>query len=117
MQSFYGKSADVFGAIPSLHVVYPFLATVYGWPLRRFRWVAVGYFLLVCFSAVYLNHHYLIDLFVGLGIALLVMAAARTLFGALHPRFFTTPEVVLENKRPSGGGDDQVHTPLGQPEG
>jgi membrane-associated phospholipid phosphatase len=84
MQSFYGKSADVFGAIPSLHVVYPFLAMVYGWHLRRFRPVAVGYLLLVCFSAVYLNHHYLIDLFIGLGIALAVMAAARVLFGGLE---------------------------------
>jgi len=86
MQSFYGKSADVFGAIPSLHVVYPFLVMVYGWTLRRFRPVAVGYFLLVCFSAVYLNHHYMIDIFVGLGIALLVMAVARALFGALDYR-------------------------------
>lgn len=85
MQGFYGKSADVFGAIPSLHVVYPFLSMVYGWRLRRFRPFAVGYFLLVCFSAVYLNHHYLLDIFVGLGIALAVMAGARLLFGALYP--------------------------------
>jgi hypothetical protein len=83
MRGFYGKSADVFGAIPSLHVVYPFLGMIYGWHLRRFRPVAIGYFLLVCFSAVYLNHHYLIDIFIGLGIALAVMAAARALFGSL----------------------------------
>lgn len=86
MRSFYGKSADVFGAIPSLHVVYPFLAMLYGWGLRSFRPVAVGYFFLVCFSAVYLNHHYLIDIFVGLAIALAVMAVARALFGALEPQ-------------------------------
>ena len=85
MQSFYGKSADVFGAIPSLHVVYPFLAIMYGWRLRRFRPFAIGYFLLVCFSAVYLNHHYLLDIFVGLGIALTVMAASRASFGELDP--------------------------------
>ena len=48
MQGFYGKSADVFGAIPSLHVVYPFLSMIYAWPLRRFRPWAAGYFLLVC---------------------------------------------------------------------
>lgn len=84
MRSFYGKSADVFGAIPSLHVVYPFLAMIYGWHLRRFRSVAVGYFLLVCFSAVYLNHHYLLDIFVGLSIALAVMAVARAVFGPLE---------------------------------
>ncbi|MFN2548106.1 MAG: phosphatase PAP2 family protein [Myxococcales bacterium] len=85
MQGFYGKSADVFGAIPSLHIVYPFLAMMYGWRLRRFRPFAIGYFFLVCFSAVYLNHHYLLDIFVGLAIALPVMAAARLLFGALYP--------------------------------
>ena len=85
MQGFYGKSADVFGAIPSLHVVYPFLAVIYGWYLRRFRLIAATYFLLVCFAAVYLNHHYLLDIFLGLAIALAVMAAVRVAFGAVEP--------------------------------
>ena len=83
MRDFYGHSADVFGAIPSLHVVYPFLSLVYGWPLRRFRLWAIPYFFLVCFSAVYLNHHYVLDLFLGLGIASAVAVAARALFGPL----------------------------------
>jgi len=96
MQGFYGKSADVFGAIPSLHVVYPFLALIYGWQLRRFRWFAAGYFLLVCFSAVYLNHHYLLDLFIGLAIALVVMAAGRLLFGALEPQPTPAPAMARE---------------------
>ena len=86
MQGFYGKSADVFGAIPSLHVVYPFLALIYGWYLRRFRLIAAVYFLLVCFAAVYLNHHYLVDIFLGLAIALAVMAVVRAAFGAVEPR-------------------------------
>ena len=86
MQGFYGKSADVFGAIPSLHVVYPFLALIYGWYLRRFRLIAAVYFLLVCFAAVYLNHHYLVDIFLGLAIALAVMAVVRAAFGAIEPR-------------------------------
>ncbi|OLC78770.1 MAG: hypothetical protein AUH83_01635 [Deltaproteobacteria bacterium 13_1_40CM_4_68_19] len=86
MQGFYGKSADVFGAIPSLHVVYPFLALIYGWYLRRFRLIAAAYFLLVCFAAVYLNHHYLLDIFLGLAIALAVMAVVRAAFGAVEPR-------------------------------
>ena len=86
MQGFYGKSADVFGAIPSLHVVYPFLALIYGWYLRRFRLIAAAYFLLVCFAAVYLNHHYLVDIFLGLAIALAVMAVVRAAFGAVEPR-------------------------------
>jgi membrane-associated phospholipid phosphatase len=84
MAGFYGKSADVFGAIPSLHVAYPFLAVIYSWPLRRFRWVAVAYFLLVCFSAVYLNHHYVIDILVGVGLSIATSLAFRFAGGPLR---------------------------------
>jgi membrane-associated phospholipid phosphatase len=102
MQGFYGKSADVFGAIPSLHVVYPFLAMVYAWPvLRRFRYVALGYFLLVCFSAVYLNHHYLLDIFIGLGIAVAVMAAGRAVFGPVMPEPTRTHMVLEDSPYPA----------------
>ncbi len=84
MQGFYGKSADVFGAIPSLHVVYPFLAMFYGWVLPKFRAPAVAYWLLVCFSAVYLNHHYMLDIIIGLSLASVTMAAFRTLLGPIE---------------------------------
>ena len=92
MQGFYGKSADVFGAIPSLHVVYPMLALIYGFRLPRFRVVAIAYFLLVCFSAVYLDHHYLLDLFVGWVDAFLVMAAFRMLFGPVETAGEESPQ-------------------------
>ena len=96
MQSFYGKSADVFGAIPSLHIVYPFLAMCYGWRLPRFRWVALGYFLLVCFAAVYLNHHYVLDILVGLGVALSVMGAFRLALGKINaPLPLREPAIAL----------------------
>ncbi len=85
MESFYGKSADVFGAIPSLHVVYPFLSLLYGIHLPRFRRFALAYFALVCFSAVYLNHHYLLDIGLGLLLAAITAVAFRVLFGALEP--------------------------------
>jgi membrane-associated phospholipid phosphatase len=71
-QEFYGRSADVFGAIPSLHVSYPLLTFLYGLELRK-RWFDVatfGLFLLVCFAAVYLNHHYLLDVMLGVLYAL-----------------------------------------------
>jgi membrane-associated phospholipid phosphatase len=99
MQGFYGKSADVFGAIPSLHVVYPFLAMVFGWKLPRFRPFAIGYWLLVCFSAIYLNHHYLLDLIVGLGIACVVIGLARVLFGPLELLPQVAPELRQEPAR------------------
>ena len=87
MENFYGKSADVFGAIPSLHVVYPFLSLCYSWkPMPRFRPVAVFYWLLVIFAAVYLNHHYTLDIFVGTGVALTVMAVFRLVLGPVEAR-------------------------------
>jgi membrane-associated phospholipid phosphatase len=84
MASFYGKSADVFGAIPSLHVVYPMLALLYGWRLPRFRIFAAVYLFLVCLSAVYLNHHYILDLLIGFLLGLAVMAAFRLASGPLE---------------------------------
>ena len=86
MAGFYGKSADVFGAVPSLHVAYPFLAAIYGWHLRRFRWIGVGYFLLVCFAAIYLNHHYLVDILAGLAVSMVAMAAFRLAAGAVEAK-------------------------------
>ena len=86
MENFYGKSADVFGAVPSLHVVYPYLCLCYTWRvLPRFRWIALAYWLLILFSAVYLNHHYFLDIFVGISIATLTMAAFRLILGPVEP--------------------------------
>jgi len=64
---FYGRSADVFGAIPSLHVSYPLLTFLFGRELGK-RWLdaaSFGLFLLVSFAAVYLNHHYVLDVLLG----------------------------------------------------
>ncbi len=64
---FYGRSADVFGAIPSLHVAYPLLTFLHGRELGK-RWldlVSLGLFLLVSFAAVYLDHHYVLDVLLG----------------------------------------------------
>ena len=68
----YSRSADVFGAIPSLHVAYPFLAVYYSFRIGALRTFCVGFYLLMCFSAVYLNHHYIIDVIWGTAYAALV---------------------------------------------
>lgn len=61
----YGKSADVHGAIPSLHVAYPFMAFYYALRFGRLRAFTFAFYLLVAFSAVYLNHHYVLDVLCG----------------------------------------------------
>lgn len=65
----YARNANVFAAIPSLHVAYNPVALYYSFRVRGQRlWriilaiVSVG----VCFSAVYSAHHYIIDVSLGL---------------------------------------------------
>jgi inositol phosphorylceramide synthase catalytic subunit len=64
---FYARSANVFGAIPSLHVATPLLAFFYALPLGRpaLSVGLAGFSLLVAFAAVYLQHHYVVDVLLG----------------------------------------------------
>jgi membrane-associated phospholipid phosphatase len=43
--------------------------------LRAFT---IGFYLLMCFSAVYLNHHYVLDLMWGTTYAILIFVTMRT---------------------------------------
>jgi hypothetical protein len=63
----YGRSSDVFGAVPSLHVAYPLLVVLVGWPYLRAvgRTLAVAFWVSMCVAAVYLDHHWIIDAVVG----------------------------------------------------
>lgn len=69
---FYSKSANVFGAIPSLHIAYPLIAVYFAFRLRCLMWITSLNYILVCFSAVYLNHHYVVDLVWGAAYALAI---------------------------------------------
>jgi membrane-associated phospholipid phosphatase len=64
----YGRSTDVFGAVPSLHVAYPLLVVLEGWRNLRVvgRGLALLYWASMVVSAVYLDHHWIIDVIVGL---------------------------------------------------
>jgi membrane-associated phospholipid phosphatase len=73
----YGRGIDVYGAYPSLHVAYPLLAVWATFRARELRWArgpAIGFFLLMCLSAVYLQHHYVIDVLLGIGYAIATLA-------------------------------------------
>ena len=66
--SIYEKNANVFAAIPSLHVAYNLVAAYYAWLFGHRRvWlplllvVSAG----ISFSAVYSAHHYVIDVLLG----------------------------------------------------
>jgi membrane-associated phospholipid phosphatase len=84
----YGRGVDVYGAYPSLHVAYPLLAAWAAFRVPELRWAripAVCFFALMCLSAVYLQHHYVIDVLLGVGYA---AATAAVIAGirAIHLR-------------------------------
>ena len=95
-KAFYGRSADVFGAIPSLHVSYPLLTFLYALELRK-RWFTLasfGLFLLVSFAAVYLNHHYVLDVLLGVLYTVVAFGVER----ALRSRAARAPAVEAEEE-------------------
>jgi len=72
---YYGRNANVFGAIPSMHVGQTFLAVLFAWRFRSLRKLATGFWLLVAFSSVYLNHHYIVDGLAGMVFAVFAWLA------------------------------------------
>jgi hypothetical protein len=75
----YGRSSDLYGAVPSLHVAYPLLILVEGW--RTFGWPArvasMIFFVSMVFAAVYLDHHWVTDVVLGICYCLTATAAVR----------------------------------------
>jgi hypothetical protein len=84
----YGRSSDVFGAMPSLHVSYPLLILLFGWPVMRWlgRVLALLFLVMMCSAAAYLDHHWITDIILGLAYTTAVYAAvmvvARSRSGA-----------------------------------
>jgi membrane-associated phospholipid phosphatase len=75
---FYGRASDVYGAMPSLHASYPALVVLFGWPVLRWpgRVFTVVFMSAMCFSAVYLDHHWIIDVVLGLTYTVAVYVAS-----------------------------------------
>ena len=86
-QAFYSGSANVFGAMPSLHVAY---ATMVAWvmfPLRgSLRVGTLLYAISMAFSAIYLRHHYILDVLAGLLLAVPVAWVSTRLAARIDRR-------------------------------
>ena len=70
--SLYSKSSNVFAAMPSLHASYLLVVLYYGIRMKMKYWNLLFAILLlgIWFSAVYNNHHYVLDLLAGIGCGL-----------------------------------------------
>ena len=70
----YGRNANVFAAVPSLHSAYTLVAFIYSLKARSPRWIQILLAVItlgIWFTAVYTSHHYIIDVSLGILCALL----------------------------------------------
>jgi hypothetical protein len=92
--SFYSRSWNVFGAMPSLHVGYAVIVAAAAWPVGGWlrRWT-VAYAVVMAFGSVYLRHHYILDGIAGLVLALLCNRAVTAAIEVIARRRSLTVEV------------------------
>lgn len=94
--SIYGRNANVFAAVPSLHAAYMVVALAYAiighnkkWLIALFSFIMIG----IWWTAVYSGHHYVIDVLLGilcslLGILLFEKALMKcTMFKCFFERY------------------------------
>lgn len=79
----YGRSNDVFGAVPSLHVAYPMSILLWGWPILRplGRGLSLLFLATMSFGAIYLDHHWVVDVLLGLVYAVLACGLVQAVTG------------------------------------
>ncbi len=75
-KNIYEKNANVLAAMPSLHATYPLIVLYYSIKAKMPKfWITIFaiFTLGIWFSAVYSNHHYVIDVIAGVFIAVIVL--------------------------------------------
>jgi hypothetical protein len=89
---FYSRAASVFGALPSMHCAYPMLGLFSAWrdAGKKERALHVAYAAWMAASAVYLGHHWVIDVVAGWATAFAGVSLARLL---LEPASALAPAV------------------------
>ncbi len=87
-QAFYARSVNVFGAMPSLHCAYPTLVLLVTIAMRRWGLVAAAaaFAMMMWFSAVYLDHHYVLDVLVGILYAVITFGVVTWVRRAIDAR-------------------------------
>lgn len=69
----YGRNANVFAAMPSLHSAYMLIAFIYSLRAECPVWIRIACGLIcggIWFTAVYSSHHYILDVLGGIGVTL-----------------------------------------------
>jgi len=69
--SFYSRASSVFGAMPSMHCAYPVLGLLTAWKAAgwKTRPLHIAYAIWMALAAVYLDHHWVLDVLAGWAVA------------------------------------------------
>lgn len=89
-QGIYGKSSNVFGAIPSLHAAYPVITSFYliKYKYHKLAILSVILMLGTWFGAVYSMQHYIIDVVLGVFCAIIaILICEKILYKTLLKNF------------------------------
>jgi membrane-associated phospholipid phosphatase len=86
--AFYSRASSVFGAMPSMHCAYPTLGLLTAWHKAswRTRPLHLFYVFWMAGAAVYLDHHWLLDVLGGWLVAIVAVAGATALLKAVEGR-------------------------------
>jgi membrane-associated phospholipid phosphatase len=100
--AFYSRASSVFGAMPSMHCAYPMLGLLTAW--RHAGWktrpLHLFYVFWMATAAVYLDHHWLLDVLGGWLVAIVAVTAASVLVKAAESRRrFPTPATLAVEER------------------
>jgi membrane-associated phospholipid phosphatase len=99
----YGRASDVFGAMPSLHVAYALIVVLEGWAVFRAptRIASLLFYAMMCFSAVWLDHHWVLDVVAGSAYCVVIVGVAGRVI-RLRPTLATRAAAPPE-RRARGG--------------
>ncbi len=85
--AFYSRAASVFGAIPSMHAAYPMLGLLTAWKhiTWRTRPLHLAYAAWMACAALYLDHHWVLDVLAGWAVAGVAVVVTAQWLGASRP--------------------------------
>jgi membrane-associated phospholipid phosphatase len=95
--AFYSRASSVFGAMPSMHCAYPTLGLLTAWRSStwRTRPLHLFYVFWMAGAAVYLDHHWLLDVLGGWLVAIVAVAGATAILKGVEGRTVAAAHVPL----------------------
>jgi membrane-associated phospholipid phosphatase len=102
-EGIYSKGSNVFAAMPSLHASYPLVGLVYAILIKN-KGMSIIFFIFmigIWFSAIYLNHHYILDILAGIccgAIGIIILEKVLLKNKSFNKFLFGYERIISKNK-------------------